>query len=55
VRRRVILDTGPPMSLADACLVRMSEQHMNSPVLTLDADFRTYRRHARHVVPTLMP
>lgn len=33
-----------PMSLADACLVRMSELHRASPVLTLDRDFTIYRR-----------
>jgi predicted nucleic acid-binding protein len=44
-----------PMSLADACLVRMAEQHTTSPVLTLDADFRIYRKSGRAVIPTLMP
>jgi predicted nucleic acid-binding protein len=44
-----------PMSLADACLVRMTEQHSKSRVLTLDRDFRIYRRHRRHVIPTVMP
>ena len=44
-----------PMSLADACLVRMAEQHANSVVLTLDSDFKLYRMHGRQVVPTTMP
>ncbi|MYA34982.1 MAG: PIN domain-containing protein [Gemmatimonadales bacterium] len=44
-----------PMSLADACLVRMSEQHPGSVVLTLDGDFRIYRRSGRHPIPTRMP
>lgn len=44
-----------PMSLTDACLVRMSELNSESPVLTLDADFRIYRRHGRRVIPTLLP
>ena len=44
-----------PMSLADACLVRMSEQHPDARVLTMDADFRVYRKHGRQVVPTIMP
>lgn len=44
-----------PMSLADACLVRMAEQYPDSGVLTLDRDFRVYRRHGRHVIPTVMP
>jgi predicted nucleic acid-binding protein len=44
-----------PMSLADACLVRMSEQHSGSVVLTLDRDFKIYRKNKRNVVPTIMP
>jgi predicted nucleic acid-binding protein len=40
-----------PMSLADACLVRMSEQLSDPILLTTDADFRIYRRHSRQVVP----
>ena len=44
-----------PMSLADACLVRLSELHRDSKVFTLDADFRIYRRHANKVIPVLMP
>jgi predicted nucleic acid-binding protein len=44
-----------PMSLADACLVRMSEQHPHSVVLTCDSDFQRYRRHRRQRIPTIMP
>lgn len=44
-----------PMSLADACIVRMAELDQKSIVLTLDSDFRIYRRNKRQVVPTLMP
>ena len=44
-----------PMSLADACLVRLSELHGGSRVFTLDADFRIYRRHGNKVIPLLMP
>ena len=44
-----------PMSLADACLVRMTEAHADPVVLTTDADFRIYRRHSRHVVPCVTP
>ena len=44
-----------PMSLADACLVRMSELNPRHTVLTTDSDFRIYRRDGRHVIPTLMP
>lgn len=44
-----------PMSLADACVVRMTELDQQSVVLTLDSDFKVYRRNKRQVVPTLMP
>jgi predicted nucleic acid-binding protein len=32
-----------PMSLADACLVRMAELHDDGRILTFDHDFRVYR------------
>jgi predicted nucleic acid-binding protein len=44
-----------PMSLADACLVRMTELDAHSAILTLDADFGVYRRHRRQVIPTILP
>ena len=44
-----------PMSLADACLVRLSELHTGVEVFTLDSDFRIYRRHGNWVIPVLMP
>jgi predicted nucleic acid-binding protein len=44
-----------PMSLADACLVRMSEILADPIILTTDADFRIYRRLSRHVVPCMTP
>ena len=44
-----------PMSVADASLVCMAERLNRSPVLTLDADFRLYRKHGRHVIPLILP
>jgi len=44
-----------PMSLADACLVRLAELHPGGVVFTLDGDFRIYRRHGNKVIPVLMP
>ena len=44
-----------PMSLADACLVRMSELDARASVMTVDRDFRVYRRSGRGVIPVLMP
>jgi predicted nucleic acid-binding protein len=39
-----------PMSLADACLVRMSEVNADSSVFTLDRHFRMYRKHGRRLI-----
>jgi uncharacterized protein len=44
-----------PMSLADACLVRMAEILDDPIILTTDQDFRVYRRHSRQVVPCVLP
>jgi predicted nucleic acid-binding protein len=44
-----------PMSLADACLVRMTETLGDPLLVTTDADFRVYRRHGRQAVPCVMP
>ncbi len=44
-----------PMSLADACLVRMTEMLPDPVILTTDSDFRIYRRHSRQIVPCTMP
>jgi predicted nucleic acid-binding protein len=44
-----------PMSLADACLVRMSETSADPVIVTTDADFTIYRRHGRQVVPSVTP
>ena len=44
-----------PMSLADACLVRMTELHSHGRVFTLDSDFKRYRRHGRQSIPLIYP
>jgi uncharacterized protein len=44
-----------PMSLADACLVRMTETLPDPLLVTGDADFEIYRRHSRQIIPCLMP
>ena len=44
-----------PMSVADASLVRMAEHFSRSAVLTLDGDFRVYRKHGRYVIPLILP
>lgn len=47
--------SGAPMSLADACPVRMSETLPDPLLLTTDADFRIYRRHRRQAIPAVLP
>lgn len=44
-----------PMSLADACMVRLAELHPRSTVWTLDSDFTIYRRNGRQVIALLTP
>lgn len=44
-----------PMSLADACLVRMSELLNNSSVFTLDDDFHIYRKNGRQKIDLIIP
>ena len=44
-----------PMSLADACLVRMTEILADPILLTTDTDFRIYRRHSRRTIPCVLP
>lgn len=47
--------TDVPMSLADACLVRLAELYPQSPILTLDGDFVIYRKNGRQVIPMICP
>jgi predicted nucleic acid-binding protein len=44
-----------PMSLADACLVRLTEALPDPVLLTTDGDFHVYRRHSRQAIPAVMP
>ncbi len=41
--------------LADLCLVRMSELYPRHTVLTVDEEFRVYRRNKREAIPLLTP
>jgi len=42
-----------PMSLADACLVRMAELFPGSQLLTLDSDFQIYRMNRDQTIPVI--
>jgi predicted nucleic acid-binding protein len=41
--------------LADLCLIRMSELHPKHSIITVDEDFRIYRRNKREVIPVISP
>ncbi len=43
-----------PMSLADACLVRLAEI-TGLPICTLDSDFAIYRAHGRRALTLIAP
>lgn len=42
-----------PMDFVDACLVTMAEEKRDCKLLTLDSDFRSYRRFERQVIPLI--
>ena len=44
-----------PMSLADACIVRMSEVFERHQVRTLDSDFSVYRKNGREPLDLITP
>jgi len=44
-----------PMSLADACLVRMSELLDNAIIFTLDSDFYIYRKNGKQKIDLIIP
>ena len=44
-----------PISLADACLVRLVEGTAGGTVFTLDSDFRIYPQKGRRLIPLLAP
>lgn len=41
--------------LADLCLIRMSELYPRHTLITVDDDFRVYRRNKREAIPILCP
>ncbi len=44
-----------PMSLTDACLVKLVERTPNATLFTLDSDFSIYRQKGRRLIPLLSP
>jgi len=55
VRKLMAKYSNIPMSLADACLVRMTEIDKNTQIVTLDQDFNVYRRSGRQIIPVVIP
>ena len=41
--------------IADLCIVRMSELFPRHSVITVDGDFRIYRRNKREAIPVIFP
>ena len=44
-----------PMDFVDACLVAMTEEKRDCKLLTLDSDFKFYRRFERQTIPLIIP
>jgi predicted nucleic acid-binding protein len=44
-----------PMDFVDACLVAMTEEKRACRLLTLDSDFKIYRRFERQTIPLIIP
>jgi predicted nucleic acid-binding protein len=55
IRRSMRKYRDQPMSLADACLVRMAETFADHAVWTLDSDFRVYRKDGGAPIPLVIP
>lgn len=55
VKKLITRYANVPMSLADACLVRMSERKPHCSILTMDSDFNIYRRNGKEIIPVIMP
>ena len=55
LRRLLAKYSDRPMSLADACVVRMAEIHERHAVLTLDSDFAVYRKHGKVPLAVIHP
>lgn len=44
-----------PISLADACLIRMSEIYQDSRIITLDSDFKIYKKNRNKIIDLIIP
>ena len=55
LRRLLAKYSDRPMSLADACVVRMAEIYERHAILTLDSDFAVYRKHGKVPLAVIHP
>lgn len=55
VRRLMARYADIGVSLADACLVRLSELKPDCALMTIDRDFLVYRRDGRRTIPLIAP
>lgn len=55
ISQKLVADESVSMSFADAYLVRMSEQIVNSAMMTLDSDFKIYRNHRNEEITVIQP
>ena len=55
IKNLIIKYQNIPISLADACLVRLCEQISDSVICSLDSDFKIYRKNKRERIPVIIP
>jgi len=55
LRRLLAKYSDRPMSLADACVVRMAEIYERHAILTLDSDFAVCRKHGKVPLAVIHP
>jgi len=55
ISQKLVADESVSMSFADAYLVRMSEKIGNSAAMTLDGDFKIYRKYRKEEISVIQP
>jgi predicted nucleic acid-binding protein len=55
IQRLLLKYENVPMSLADACIVRMAELNGDCAIFTFDSDFAIYRKHDNKPLKLIMP
>jgi predicted nucleic acid-binding protein len=55
IQRLLTIYKSVPVSLADACLVRMAELQSSSSVFTIDSDFQIYRKNRHEIIDIIIP